>query len=91
MSKYPKAQKLGDPIREYNIEGKHHYHEFIDACLEKGQCSAPFSYSSRLTETILLGVVAGRFPNKELNWDSKKGMFKELEANQFLKSNYRDF
>ena len=91
LSKYPKAEKLGDPIREYNIEGKHHYHEFVDACLGEGQCSAPFSYSSRLTETILLGVVAGQFPNKKLNWDSKKGMFKELEANQFLESNYRDF
>ena len=26
LAKYPKAKKLGDPIREYNIEGEHHYH-----------------------------------------------------------------
>ncbi len=72
-------------------EGQRHYHEFVDACLGKGQTSAPFSYASRLTETILLGVIAGRFPNQTLHWDAKKAQFKEEEANQYLSGVYREF
>ncbi len=83
--------ELGEPIRNYDVEGKKHYHQFVDACLGKGECSAPFSYASRLTETILLGVIAGRFPNKTLHWDSEKAKFAEDEANQFLDAPYRDF
>ena len=57
----------------------------------KDKVSTPFSYSSRLTETILLGVIAGRFPNKTLHWNNKKAKFQEEEANQYLTGNYRDF
>jgi len=79
------------PIRNYDSEGEKHYHQFVDACLGKDECSAPFSYASRLTETILLGVIAGRFPNKTLHWDSEKAKFSEDEANQYLDAAYRDF
>ncbi|MCS5490140.1 Gfo/Idh/MocA family protein [Algoriphagus limi] len=82
---------LGEPVKDYAEESKKHYHEFVDACLGKTECSAPFSYSARLTETILLGVIAGRFPNQTLHWDSKKARFAEKEANKFLKGKYRKF
>lgn len=82
---------LGAPVKNYDSESKKHYHQFVDACLGKDECSAPFSYSSRLTETILLGVIAGRFPNQTLHWDSKKAKFAEKEANQFLDGKYRNF
>ena len=68
-----------------------HYHQFIDTCLGKDECTAPFSYSSRLTETILLGVIAGRFPGKTLHWDNSKAKFAEEEANKYLDSPYRAF
>ena len=83
--------KLGGPVRDYSSESHKHYHEFVDACLGKATCSAPFSYASRLTETILLGVIAGRFPNKTLHWDAKKAQFAEEEANQYLGGVYRKF
>lgn len=83
--------KLGGPVGDYSSESHKHYHEFVDACLGKGTCSAPFSYASRLTETILLGVIAGRFPNKTLHWDAKKAQFAEEEANQYLGGVYRKF
>jgi len=86
-----KANNLGKPIRNYTLEGPKHYHQFIDACLGKDICSAPFSYAARLTETILLGVIAGRFPNKILHWDNKNAKFAEEEANKFLQANYRKF
>ena len=76
---YPKLQKVD------------HYHQFVDACLGNTECSAPFSYSARLTEAILLGVIAGRFPNQTLHWDNSTARFKEEEANQYLDSPYRKF
>lgn len=83
--------KLGAPVKDNAGESKKHYHQFVDACLGKGQCSAPFEYSARLTETILLGVIAGRFPNETLHWDSKKARFSEKKANKHLGGKYRKF
>jgi len=82
---------LGGPVRDYASESKKHYHQFVDACLGKDEVTAPFSYASRLTETILLGVIAGRFPNQTLHWDAENGKFKEEEANKYLSGSYRDF
>ncbi|MDC0008340.1 Gfo/Idh/MocA family oxidoreductase [bacterium] len=86
-----KANNMGKPIRNYASEGPKHYHQFVDACLGKDECSAPFSYSARLTETILLGVIAGRFPGKTLHWNNATAKFDEEEANVFLESPYREF
>ena len=92
VSSFEKSGEIAkNPIRDYEKESYIHYHEFIDSCLGKGKCSAPFSYSARLTETILLGVIAGRFPNKTLNWDNTTAKFLEKEANNFINSPYRDF
>jgi predicted dehydrogenase len=85
------AADLGPPVRDYASEGQKHYHQFVDACLGKAECSAPFSYSARLTETILLGVIAGRFPNQTLHWDRELAQFAEPEANQYLAGAYREF
>jgi hypothetical protein len=86
-----KNKNLGAPIRNYGSESPKHYHQFVDACLGKAECSAPFSYASRLTEVILLGVIAGRFPNKKLHWDNERAQFMETEANKYLSAPYRDF
>lgn len=91
ISKDIAKHNLGEPIRNYASEGPKHYHQFIDACLGKDKCTAPFEYAARLTETILLGVIAGRFPNKTLHWDSENAKFAEEEANQYLQGEYRKF
>ena len=91
LSVIKKSDNLGEPTVSYDAEGDKHYHQFVDACLGKDKVSAPFSYASRLTETILLGVIAGRFPNKTLHWDNKNAKFSESEANQFLDAAYRNF
>ena len=92
ISSLEKSGKITDkPIRDYGAESHLHYHQFVDACLGNDKCSAPFSYSARLTETILLGVIAGRFPGKTLHWDNKTARFKEEKANKFLNGTYRDF
>jgi predicted dehydrogenase len=92
VSTFVKNNQLSKiPVRDYDGESHLHYHQFIDACLGKDKCTAPFSYSARLTETILLGVIAGRFPGKTLNWDSSNAKFRETEANKYLSSTYRNF
>ena len=91
IEKLSSKHQLGEPIRNYETEGRKHYHQFVDACLGKGECSAPFDYAARLTETILLGVIAGRFPNQTLHWNSQEAKFDEEEANEFLSSPDRQF
>ncbi|MBM1107539.1 Gfo/Idh/MocA family oxidoreductase [Aurantibacter crassamenti] len=86
-----KANNIGEIVRNYESEGPKHYHQFVDACLGNGETTAPFSYASKLTETILLGVIAGRFPNQTLHWDSSSAQFSESEANQYLEGEYRAF
>lgn len=83
--------ELGPPTQDYNKESNKHYHQFVDACLGNDKCSAPFSYASRLTETILLGVIAGQFPGETLHWDSDQAKFSEEKANTFLNAPYRKF
>ncbi|MEK9612880.1 MAG: Gfo/Idh/MocA family oxidoreductase [Flavobacteriaceae bacterium] len=91
IKKYDPTNALGNNKNDYERDAPKHYHQFVDACLGKDKASAPFSYSARLTETILLGVIAGRFPNKILHWDSENARFNEEEANQYLSGAYRDF
>ena len=91
IKKYDPHGKLGITVNDYERDAPKHYHQFVDACLGREKVSAPFSYSSRLTETILLGVIAGRFPNKTLHWDSEKAAFEETEANKFLTGKNRQF
>ena len=61
----------------------------------QAKTSADFSYAGPLTEALLLGVVANRFPGKRLEWDAEAmqvtrcpGGSVEL-ANQLLKTEYR--
>lgn len=86
-----KEYNMSSANRDYETEGAKHYHQFVDACLGNAECSAPFSYSANLTEVILLGVIACRFPNKKLRWNAKTATFSKAEANRFLDGNYREF
>lgn len=91
VTPFEEAGQIGEPVRDYGLEGHKHYHQFVDACLGTDTCTAPFSYSARLTETILLGVIAGQFPNRKLHWDNETAQFKEAKANKYLAGMYRDF
>ena len=84
IKKYDPNGAAGKPTTSYDAETPKHYHEFVDACLGKAKCSAPFAYAAKLTEVILLGVIAARFPNETLHWDGKLARFKEEKANKFI-------
>lgn len=86
-----KEHGMPEPVRDYGSESPKHYHQFVDACLGNGETTAPFDYAARLTETILLGVIAGRFPGETLHWDNATAQFREEKANAYLDSPYRKF
>ncbi len=70
--------------------GTSHNKQFIDAVLGTTETSTPFSYSGPLTESVLLGGVATRFPKTTLQWDAAKLEFKGVpEASGILRRTYR--
>jgi predicted dehydrogenase len=78
-------------VQQPELEDISHYHQWVDACMGKGTCSTPFSMSGKLTEAMLLGVVANRYPGKKLKWDAENMQFTNLDAaNNLLKSKYRE-
>jgi hypothetical protein len=66
-----------------------HWGDFVDACLGAGRTAAGFSYSGPLTEVVLLGGVASRFPKTTLQWNSSLLQFNLPQANQFVRRDYR--
>lgn len=72
------------------VASGNHYHQWVDACLGNGRASADFNYAGPLTEALLLGVVANRFPDQKLQWNAEKLEVTNLpEANKLLHRNYR--
>jgi predicted dehydrogenase len=67
-----------------------HYFQFVDAVLGKTKTSTTFDYAGPLTEAVLLGPLATRFPNTTLHWDSRRLKVTNLrEANQWVGRKYR--
>lgn len=72
------------------VESSSHYFQFVDAVLGKGQTLAPFDYAGPLTESVLLGGVATRFPQTTLEWDAAKMKFRNSrEATALVRRKYR--
>jgi predicted dehydrogenase len=83
------------PLREFTgfvmpqAEKSDHYFEFVEAVLGDGKTSTSFDYSGPLTEAVLLGPLATRFPNTTLEWNGAKARFSNAAANEFLRRKYR--
>ncbi len=73
------------------IAGTHHWSDWAEACVGgPGKPSAGFDYAGPLTEAVLLGSVAVRFPHTTLEWNSAKLAFtNEKAANAFVRRSYR--
>jgi predicted dehydrogenase len=71
-------------------EGTDHYLQFVEACRGNGKTSASFAYSGPLTETVLLGCLATRFPLTTLEWDAANlTITNENAANKYVRRRYR--
>jgi predicted dehydrogenase len=85
---FPEAQFKGFELPK--AESTNHYHQFVDAVLGNAKTSAPFDYAGPLTEAVLLGPLATRFPKTTLEWDSARLKFRNSpEANAFVRRKYR--
>jgi predicted dehydrogenase len=82
-----------EKFRDYKLPrrgSENHYLQFVEACRGAGKTSTPFSYSGPLTESVLLGCLATRFPKTTLEWDAAKLLVTNVkEANAFVRRRYR--
>jgi predicted dehydrogenase len=85
---FPEDQFKGFKMPQ--VESVSHYHEFVDAVMGKGKTSTSFDYSGPLTESVLLGPVATRFPHVTLEWNAARLRFRNSpEASKFVRTRYR--
>ena len=83
-----------EKFRDYalpQVHGTHHWTDWAEACVGgPGRPTASFDYSGPLTEAVLLGSVAVRFPQTTLEWNSERLEFgNEKAANAFIRPSYR--
>ena len=80
-------------FKDYTLpeaEQSHHWTEWAEACVNGGKPGANFDYAGPLTESVLLGSVAVRFPQTTLAWNAAKLQFdNEKTANQYVRRTYR--
>jgi predicted dehydrogenase len=82
-------------LPEIAVPDRDHYAEFIDVVLDSGRggrtrCSTNFDYSGPLTESVIIGNAAARFPGETLAFDAKALAFPHRrDANEFLTRSYR--
>ena len=87
----PEDRFAGDALQRKPGNTNLHYTEWVDACKGRGKPSSSLDYSGPLTETVLLGTIAIRFPGQKIDWNSKDLLVTNLEeANQFVHHDYRD-
>jgi len=71
--------------------GGNHYHLFIDACLGGPPTTCGFDYAGPLTEAVLLGTIANRFPGETLAWRPETLTIPGHDAAQaLLRRRYRE-
>ena len=81
---------FGKPAQKLpRIPNQHHELNWVGACKGKQEASCPFEYAARLTEVMLLGMVALR-AGKRINYDGENMRVTNVAAaNDFLKREYR--
>jgi predicted dehydrogenase len=77
------------PEKLARIPGEAHELNWVDAAKGKGETDSPFSYAAKLTEVMLLGVVALR-AGRKINYDGANMRITNVpDANQYLTRQYR--
>lgn len=74
-----------------DLPSLNHYHGWVDGCISGEQPSDGFDYGAKLTESVLLGNIAARYPKETLKWDeAAMKITNKEEANAWLKRDYRN-
>lgn len=80
------AEKHWHEIQK-GLSGVDHHKQWVEAAMagDRAKPGSNFDYAAPMTQAILLGCIALRFPGKELQWDNAKREFTNLpEANEWL-------
>ena len=73
------------------IPKQDHYHDWVDAILANRKSCADFAHGAALTETVLVGTLADRFPQQTLEWDNAAMKVKNLPAaDALIRRAYRE-
>jgi len=68
-----------------------HEKDWIRACKGGVPASSNFDYSGPLSEMVLMGNLAVRFPDRRLLWDGEKmQVTNDAQANQYVRRAYRE-
>jgi len=87
MREYKKPAQTIDRIPD-GMEG--HEKDWVRACKGGKPASSSFDYSGPLSEMVLMGNLAVRFPNKRLLWDGLNiQVTNDADANGYVRRQYR--
>jgi hypothetical protein len=88
MKEYNQPEPSIDRIPD-GISG--HTMDWVRACKGGKQASSNFNYSGPLSEMVLMGNLAVRFPYQKLLWDGlKMEVTNNPEANAYVRREYRE-
>lgn len=77
------------PRIPHGLDG--HEQDWVRACKDGKPSSSNFDYSGPLSEMVLMGNLAVRFPGRDLIWDGEKmAVSNDAEANAFVRCQYRE-
>lgn len=81
-----RANQLDEPPRQFErVPDEDHEMNWVRAIKGESEATSDFEYASRLTETMLLGLVSLRAGHRKLHWDGEAGTVTNVsEANQYL-------
>jgi len=83
------AQSVGEPKQTLERIAVSHEMNWANACKGIGTATTPFEYAAKLTEVMLLGVVALKAGEK-IHYDgANMKITNSKNANDFLKRDYR--
>ncbi|HWP99185.1 MAG TPA: Gfo/Idh/MocA family oxidoreductase [Vicinamibacterales bacterium] len=80
----------GTPPRKLPRIAESHEQNWANAAKGKGEASCPFDYAARLTEVMLLGIVALRAGTKIFYDGASMRVTSPASANEFLTREYRE-
>jgi hypothetical protein len=88
MKKYKRPPKTLERIPQ-GSDG--HEQDWIRACKGGKPASSNFDYSGPLSETVLMGNLAVRFPGRELLWNGEAmEVTNDPDANAYVRREYRE-
>jgi hypothetical protein len=68
-----------------------HEKDWIRSCKDGKPARSNFDHSGPLSEMVLMGNLAVRFPNRRILWDGEKmTVTNDADANAYVRRNYRE-